>query len=817
MSFFSPFQVAYSHSNDTTTHSFLIIHYSSLCGFSNRLALRNWCDECITDVEQFVREDLLELLSARWQQMDADLTITDRMDFFGIYYNDTSNFQFSAEEITQIVKCKQLSDQCCDLTEVTNGLARLEMDDKMFSNDSRGDEKQNEFDWSILYSITPPSTTHANLIKLLKVADINLSRDKAGFRFDENIKRIFVFLRMLSGRLTYETIQRNFELVMPSITAIDRYIHRSNFVINEGVLRSDELLNYLQQRKQPLIVSLSEDATRIENRVQYDKRTNQLIGFTLPTNPKNGMPTPFVYKARSSDEIIAHFSSGVPTSHFVNTIMANPISGIPPFCLLIYGSDSRYTSDEVVKRWSYISGELEKLGISVLTFASDSDPRYNTAMKRTSLIGCVSDVFKDCEWFSYGHNQCPFYIQDVVHLTTKLRNQFLKTMKNPRLLPFGKKLFVRSQHVQFLLQNFSKDQHCLTATVLNPIDRQNFSSAMRMCDPKVQTLLQNHVNESDATIKFLEIVYNVTTAFLDRSLAPLERIHRMWYSLFFVRIWRDFIRDQNSLVLKDNFLTTYTYNCLELNAHSLVLIMLHLKSIGMPQLFLPQHFDSQPCESFYRQLRSLSSTYSTVTNCSVKEILQRVSKIQLQNEIKNTPDSSFTFYRKSKTQTEPPDYCILADLPSLQEIREEIEKCKSMAIKDALKFDILTKEREKSAVMCQVNPYSPMTHMRKLKTKTVRSKFDRSSLTCRVQQTTLKNFSYNFKHKSVNETSSYVDVPHENKRLILKKTSLCWLLSAEREKLSSDRLYRVRGPGKIRPRSNIRRKVQYAIVKKQFY
>lgn len=50
------------------------------------------------------------------------------------------------------------------------------------------------------------------------------------------------------------------------------------------------------------------------------------------------------------------------------------------------------------------------------------------------------------------------------------------------------------QHDQ-LMRICRKDEHLLTATALNPNDRQNFDSALKMCDDRVIKLLKEKVNE----------------------------------------------------------------------------------------------------------------------------------------------------------------------------------------------------------------------------------------------------------------------------------------------------------------------------------
>lgn len=130
---------------------------------------------------------------------------------------------------------------------------------------------------------------------------------------------------------------------------------------------------------------------------------------------------------------------------------------------------------------------------------------------------------------------------------------------------------------------------------------------------------------------------DVIDAFMNQNLKHLQRVRKMWYSLFFARIWRSYVWSSKKYTLKKNFLTSACYSCLEINAHSLIMCMIHLKTINRPDLFLPHLFESQPCESIFRQIRSFTTTYSTVTNSTVKEAMSRISKIQLQNDVIHDP------------------------------------------------------------------------------------------------------------------------------------------------------------------------------------
>lgn len=88
---------------------------------------------------------------------------------------------------------------------------------------------------------------------------------------------------------------------------------------------------------------------------------------------------------------------------------------------------------------------------------------------------------------------------------------------NRSLLPFGE-YFIDWNHLNVLLEKFAKDQHQLTASVLNPIDRQNFHSVLRMCDPKVIALLKSHVKGSEATVLYLQMMKDVIDAFKNQNL-----------------------------------------------------------------------------------------------------------------------------------------------------------------------------------------------------------------------------------------------------------------------------------------------------------
>lgn len=198
------------------------------------------------------------------------------------------------------------------------------------------------------------------LKKLIATADRNSDRNKHGYRYERHEMLFASYIRMITGPLAYDTIQKNLEAALPSLSSTNRYIRKFNCHVTEGVLRCDELKVYLEERNLPLVVSLSEDGTRIVDRVQYCSVTNQLIGFVPPIHKETGMPIPFMRPARNSEEIFNHFSNEHSISSFVNVVMAQPIGNAPPFCLLVFSSNNTYTTNDVMNRFQHITLQLKK-------------------------------------------------------------------------------------------------------------------------------------------------------------------------------------------------------------------------------------------------------------------------------------------------------------------------------------------------------------------------------------------------------------------------------------------------------------------------
>jgi hypothetical protein len=84
-----------------------------------------------------------------------------------------------------------------------------------------------------------------------------------------------------------------------------------------------ECKEYLEDRNLPLVVAISEDATRVVTKIEFDSRFNQLVGFVAPYDD-NGLPQTLIFPAKSAKQIYHHFTNYRKACNCI-IIMAQPI------------------------------------------------------------------------------------------------------------------------------------------------------------------------------------------------------------------------------------------------------------------------------------------------------------------------------------------------------------------------------------------------------------------------------------------------------------------------------------------------------------
>lgn len=300
---------------------------------------------------------------------------------------------------------------------------------------------------------------------------------------------------------------------------------------------------------------------------------------------------------------------------------SQPLSeNVPAFCLMIFASDSKFTAKEVEKRWSCIVKELNSVDIHVLSIGTASDPRYNSVMRTTLALGDQHKVpeseLRFPRWFTArvienlsDGSQIP--VQDPIHLCLRLRNHYIN--KSLRIGNYN--ISASYKYVLTLVTKYPK-QHKLTKGVVMPTDRQGIDNVLKICTEDVVELLENHVKNCEGTVFYIKLINKCMRSYLDNTLHVLDRIHNIWFVVFSLRIWRKHIVQKKSMSLDRNFLTAYGNAGVEINEHALIMIIVYLKENKLDGYFYPEYLGSQQCESLFRQLRSMTSTFSTKTNFS---------------------------------------------------------------------------------------------------------------------------------------------------------------------------------------------------------
>ena len=126
-------------------------------------------------------------------------------------------------------------------------------------------------------------------------------------------------------------------------------------------------------------------------------------------------------------------------------------------------------------------------------------------------------------------------------------------------------------HLTALLNEFPKAQHGLTHRAIDSRDKQNYSSIELLVKPSVEICLHN-LNASlkpKGTLIYLNMMRDMRDAFFDRSLGPLHPLYKKWKSVFFLRIWRRWLKE-NKCKEDTYFVSSNAYLCAELNAHMLL-------------------------------------------------------------------------------------------------------------------------------------------------------------------------------------------------------------------------------------------------------
>lgn len=423
-------------------------------------------------------------------------------------------------------------------------------------------------------------------------------------------------------------------------------------------------------------------------------------------------------------------------------------------------------------------------------------------MRSNSKLGILSN---ENQWFG-SNDKDICYMQDVVHIGTKLRNRLLKPSI---VLLLGKKIASVS-HLKVLLNTVSKDVHGLVYSDICPDDRQNYDSLQKIMQPKVRGALSDYVIGSEGTVEYIRLCHDITSSLYENELPPLERIFRIWRATFFLRECRLFLGRSNEKCEKfevsQNFITQNAYACIELNAKNLIILMKKLRDADMCEFFLPVLFNSQPCEETFRKMRSMGTTNFTKINFTLLELIHLIKRVEIMNDIMffKLADFDVKFPRNKVNKSNLSTF----NLPSDKEIKDCIESAMSIALEDASKFGTCISFTEINKCMLRDNNMDSKMNPENV-AEFIDLELDRlhnNPIECQILKT------FDIETENLNEKSVFVEVGTKT----VRKSSLMWLLTESKQKLSSDRLQRVQSNSQTSlKKKSVRRKLEFVDVSRK--
>lgn len=101
------------------------------------------------------------------------------------------------------------------------------------------------------------------------------------------------------------------------------------------------------------------------------------------------------------------------------------------------------------------------------------------------------------------------FVQDPIHVATKLRNKLLK----PGMVLRMGTAKVTVDHLMSLIRCCSKEIHGLNISDVSPNGRQKFSSFEKITSQRVLNILETYVPGSEGTTKYLKLCSAITSSY----------------------------------------------------------------------------------------------------------------------------------------------------------------------------------------------------------------------------------------------------------------------------------------------------------------
>ncbi|CAF1572159.1 unnamed protein product, partial [Didymodactylos carnosus] len=127
-------------------------------------------------------------------------------------------------------------------------------------------------------------------------------------------------------------------------------------------------------------------------------------------------------------------------------------------------------------------------------------------------------------WFFLRQEQLFIFLQDPIHLVVKWRTRLLSQRAELRI---GNGI-ICIQHLQNILKydNYTKLDHGMTKSDINPKDRQNHRSCVKLTSDDVLNIL-NEETDANGTLLYLTLLKMIITSYIEKS-TSIEKLYSIY-------------------------------------------------------------------------------------------------------------------------------------------------------------------------------------------------------------------------------------------------------------------------------------------------
>ncbi|CAB4433755.1 unnamed protein product [Rhizophagus irregularis] len=454
------------------------------------------------------------------------------------------------------------------------------------------------------------------------------NKSKRNLKYSEEFTNFLTILGGISSR-ALELFRQNLE--GHSLQSI-RQLRRNNedYLTNpelcyENVARFKRLVDSINYNGP---VSAMTDNTKLKSRLRYSPNLGCIIGSVFSKkeaeiNTYNDIPR-IINKIKLENGMAKNVRA---------YILQIPLPAFPPVVIALIPNKGTETANAISQlHKQLVLGIAPQLGLCILSLGSDGAITEFQAQQLILNIQTNEKLIIKEPQFNINFS-CPIFnnvgpvvrIQDPKHAKKTARNAI---MSGARLLTFGNSS-ARFDHFLQLINQY--DSIMYKNDVIN-LDRQDDAAAYRtFCSSNFRQCLT-----ADYKVKigmegfaiYIFVIGEIIDSYLNRNIAPLERIRMVITGYFFIQLWRIHIETLSQkypefISIRQNFLANQTFAIFISLCESLILLIKAHREYYPQVPFLPWFHGSEPVEHFFGIARQLNPDFDFA---DLIQILPKISQ-----------------------------------------------------------------------------------------------------------------------------------------------------------------------------------------------